>query len=242
MPNRMIRDDLLKSERYWSCSPEARNLFLSICLSADDTARCQGSSWYLRTHCMAGTVDTAERIEKLLNELVDVDLARVYQECQARFIFVPRFKQRLRYINSKYPSPPNEINDLIINKTDSSQPKDRPKTDPSLLEVKRSEVKRSKTLLSEFSDGSAGFPDFWAAYPRKQAKKKALQAWCKLTPDASVQTDIAKGLMAAIKSDQWRKDGGQFIPHAATWLNGKRWQDVQAVETQPANRMGKFVI
>jgi hypothetical protein len=27
------------------------------------------------------------------------------------------------------------------------------------------------------------------------------------------------------KSTQWKKDNGQFIPHPATWLNGKRWED-----------------
>ena len=76
MPSRILREDLLTSERYWSCSPEARNLFVAIVLSADDTARCQGSSFYLRTHCMAGTVNS-ERIEKLLTELHDVDLVRI---------------------------------------------------------------------------------------------------------------------------------------------------------------------
>jgi hypothetical protein len=27
------------------------------------------------------------------------------------------------------------------------------------------------------------------------------------------------------RSAQWSKDNGQYIPHAATWLNGKRWED-----------------
>jgi len=27
------------------------------------------------------------------------------------------------------------------------------------------------------------------------------------------------------KSEQWTKDNGQYIPHAATWLNGRRWED-----------------
>lgn len=27
------------------------------------------------------------------------------------------------------------------------------------------------------------------------------------------------------KSPQWVKDGGEFIPHPATWLNQGRWQD-----------------
>jgi hypothetical protein len=26
-------------------------------------------------------------------------------------------------------------------------------------------------------------------------------------------------------SQQWTKDGGQFIPMPATWLNGRRWED-----------------
>ncbi|PYG96733.1 hypothetical protein CVV67_31555 [Arthrobacter stackebrandtii] len=27
-------------------------------------------------------------------------------------------------------------------------------------------------------------------------------------------------------SRDWTKEGGQFIPNAATWLNGERWHDV----------------
>ena len=27
------------------------------------------------------------------------------------------------------------------------------------------------------------------------------------------------------KRRQWIKDGGNFIPHAATWLNQQRWED-----------------
>ena len=26
-------------------------------------------------------------------------------------------------------------------------------------------------------------------------------------------------------SAQWQENGGQFIPHPATWLNGHRWED-----------------
>jgi len=27
------------------------------------------------------------------------------------------------------------------------------------------------------------------------------------------------------QSEQWSKDGGQFIPLPATWLNNQRWED-----------------
>ena len=157
MPTRMIRSDLLESERYWNCSAEARCLYVSILLSADDTARCLGSEYFLRTRCLANTVP-ASRIPKLVAELVDEDLIRLYQCGGAQFIFVPRFKQRLRYVNSKHPAPPNEINDMIEKKTVSSQTQDRPKTDSRPLEVevslKRREVEvnqaTSKALFKKF--------------------------------------------------------------------------------------------
>ena len=27
------------------------------------------------------------------------------------------------------------------------------------------------------------------------------------------------------QSTQWQRDGGQYIPHPATWLNQERWED-----------------
>ena len=37
--------------------------------------------------------------------------------------------------------------------------------------------------------------------------------------------------MAAIEvakeSADWKKEGGKYIPYPATWLNNRRWEDVQ---------------
>lgn len=66
---------------------------------------------------------------------------------------------------------------------------------------------------------------FWAAYPRKTAKIDARKAWDKLSPDADTLKVILEALEAQKKSPQWTKEGGQFIPHPATWLNAKRWED-----------------
>lgn len=72
-------------------------------------------------------------------------------------------------------------------------------------------------------DGRFGM--FWDAYPKKVAKAAAEKAWAKLCPDQPLFDQIMSGLAAATQSESWNKDGGQFIPHAATWLNGKRWTD-----------------
>jgi hypothetical protein len=70
-----------------------------------------------------------------------------------------------------------------------------------------------------------GFDAFWAAYPRHTAKAIALRIWTRLEPDAELQASILRAVEVQKTSPQWRKNNGEFIPHAATWLNQKRWQD-----------------
>jgi hypothetical protein len=70
-----------------------------------------------------------------------------------------------------------------------------------------------------------GFDDFWNAYPRKVAKLVALQAWTKLAPDAELRTRMLAVLEDQKQSRSWNKDDGAFIPHPATWLNQRRWED-----------------
>lgn len=70
-----------------------------------------------------------------------------------------------------------------------------------------------------------GFDRFWAAYPNKKAKDKARKAWEKLQADADLTERIMAALEQQKKSRQWTKDNGEYIPHPATWLNGRRWED-----------------
>lgn len=78
-----------------------------------------------------------------------------------------------------------------------------------------------------------GFAEFWQAYPRKVSKPQAIKAWRKLKPDTQTHTAILAGLERDRRSDQWLRDGGQFIPHPATWLNGRRWEDDTLNAAQP---------
>lgn len=77
------------------------------------------------------------------------------------------------------------------------------------------------------------FDRFWASYPRHTAKQAARKAWdrLKLAANDPRIPAIRAGLARAKASKEWAKDGGEFIPHPATWLNGKRWED----EYTPAN-------
>ena len=68
----------------------------------------------------------------------------------------------------------------------------------------------------------ADFETFWNAYPRKEGKQTARAAFGKVTVPVE---ELLEAIEAQKKSAQWSKDGGQFIPHPATWLNGSRWLD-----------------
>lgn len=76
------------------------------------------------------------------------------------------------------------------------------------------------------------FSRFWKLYPRKVGKEKALKAWGKLKLTAALYDLITAALAKHVQQKSWTRDGGQFIPHAATWLNGKRWEDEINLEAE----------
>lgn len=69
------------------------------------------------------------------------------------------------------------------------------------------------------------FSNFWQAYPKKVGKGAAEKAFKKYKPDDVLLDAMLNALSVQKQSDQWKKDGGQFIPNPATWLNQKRWED-----------------
>jgi hypothetical protein len=86
-----------------------------------------------------------------------------------------------------------------------------------------------------------GFAEFWQAYPRKQAKQAAQKAWGNLAPDPELRRLILVGLEHAKRSRQWSEG---VIPHPATWINGRRWEDeIQTGAQQPGffNGLQEFV-
>jgi len=80
------------------------------------------------------------------------------------------------------------------------------------------------------------FPKFWKLYPNKKGKANAEKAWKKLKVTDELFALIASGLAKQVVCADWTKDGGQYIPHPATWLNGKRWED----EVKVASNVHQF--
>lgn len=80
--------------------------------------------------------------------------------------------------------------------------------------------------------GVEWFDRFWALYPKKRNKPAALRAWRTINPTAALCMTMSRALKRQMRSEEWTKDGGRYVPYPASWLNGHRWED--AVEDAPA--------
>ena len=80
------------------------------------------------------------------------------------------------------------------------------------------------------------FDEFWKHYPRKVSKPNALKAWIKIKPD----DDLTKTIISAISKQNLSAKEEQFIPHPASWLNGKRWEDEVKVTSTPHQHFARI--
>lgn len=78
--------------------------------------------------------------------------------------------------------------------------------------------KRGMTYTDEFNT-------FWKVYPRKVGKDAAWRKWKSLNGTRPALAALVSAIEKQAQSDQWQRDGGQFIPHPATWLHQGRWAD-----------------
>jgi hypothetical protein len=89
---------------------------------------------------------------------------------------------------------------------------------------------RAQELLDK--QGCDSFDDFWAIYPRKDSKDAALRAWKRMEGDrhrSAILTNV-RWRLTAKEWEPYDRERKSFIPHAATYLNARRWLDPMTVE------------
>ena len=99
------------------------------------------------------------------------------------------------------------------------------------IEIGKSKSK-DKSLAHQKVSVVSDFDAFWSAYPRKVGKGAASKSFDRAIMKTDLKT-MLDAIEAQKQSEQWRRDGGQFIPYPATWLNQERWAD----EVQSADGM-----
>ena len=115
MPNRIIRDAILDSERYHSVDIRARLAFHELLLCADDYGLLPLSDVFLKRHTTAFDGLASPTIDAVLSSLMDSDLIRCYTKDGAKFAYIPRFGNAPRASKPKWPIPPQELGGAEIN-------------------------------------------------------------------------------------------------------------------------------
>lgn len=103
----------------------------------------------------------------------------------------------------------------------------------TVTDLKRSSVTREEKRREEENNPSraprsglnGAFTAFWESYPRKKSKANAEKAWLKIKPDEQLTERILHAVEQAKTSADWQREAGRFIPHPASWLNAKGWED-----------------
>ncbi|MEB0133455.1 Pyocin large subunit-like protein [Pseudomonas sp. CCI2.4] len=111
----------------------------------------------------------------------------------------------------------NSRNDAEMSASDADKKRTR--------EEKRREEIDQELCGDDAVDSDALFASFWKLYPRKVSKDAAQKAWGKLNLSTDLFNTICEALAKHCLLDDWAKGGGQFVPHASTWINGRRWTD-----------------
>lgn len=162
-------------------------------------------------------------LRELLDAGLDLDGALIaaekFERKALKAIEARKAKDRERKRVPRNSAESTERAEILENQEDTLSLPSSPQTPQQPTHTRESITSREERVRED-----AGFARFWTAYPRKTAKADArkafTKAWKKLPP-FDEEAILIGGLERAKAS--WGE--AQFIPHAATWLNGERWQD-----------------
>jgi hypothetical protein len=191
MPNRIIRGDLLDSDRYNALTHDSeRLLFMELLLLADDYGLVPVNFGFLRRRTTPCSAKSVEQVTQMVSALADADLIRCYQsERGGQFAFIPRFDNRPQALKPKWPIPPAHVTQGAI---ESAQANSKglyrkqqhagnatvthsyvaPETETETeTEKKKTRAPRAASLPS--AAPSAVSPEVWADFKTLRTKQRA---------------------------------------------------------------------
>jgi len=151
--------------------------------------------------------------------------------------FLAKYPQITQYLSSEFIRCPIDTPSIPYTKVPYPDPDPVP---DSSLSSPKSESEEGKE--SEKGEGATDFEIFWKAYPKRVGgKKNALRAWDR-AKDRPALSEILAVLERSKQTEQWKKDGGQFIPYPATWINKGMWaDDVTVLDSAFKRSMNNFL-
>lgn len=231
-------------------SMNARLFYIALWNFADEHGRVNGDALYLRGQIFPYDDVSIDFIEDLIRQLSDAGKAVCYEDQGDPYLFLSRLDRHQRLepakVPSRLPAPPkSQVEASTQIRADSSAP-DTDESAPGPDELPLLYVAGSREQVAGSRDPSTpaapesaqtGFDEFWNHWPRKVSKADAEKAWDKAVKARADTAAIVKAAASYAERCQLTRQDPKFIPHPATWLNRKSWNDdLNAVLPLPSQR------
>lgn len=202
----------------------AQTLYPLIVTHSDDFGRQAGDAFTVKLVVFPSSPRREDEFSAALTAMHHVGLIEWYEADGLQVIQVCDFDAHQpnlhkRAEKSKFPENPGNSRKV-------------PEIPPELNLTELNLTEPNRTAPMRRNDDS--FEAFWICYPKKKSRSTAEKVWRKLAPSPELTQRILDAVAAQRNSPDWIKDGGQFIPYPATFLNGKRWED-EAEVAKPVN-------
>jgi hypothetical protein len=238
---RTIKPEFFTSEDVVALKPLTRLLFIALWCEADREGRMEWRPGTMRLRYFPG--DDVD-IDAMAGEMTARNMLVIYEIDEKRYAELPAFPRHQivnnREATSRIPPRVDNATPTREHATPTREHATPTREHATATPLVGREGKEGKEHASrrDTSVDDERFADFWQAYPKKKAKSEAQKAWTKLKPDDRLSALIIEAVRRDTLSPQWQKDRGEFIPHPATYLNARRFDDVPAVHL-PAAQMAK---
>lgn len=219
MPNRVIREGFLDSDKINRLSESEQNFFIRLMLIVDDYGRFDARPELLKSKCYPVSDKRLAIVSNMLTKLNNKGLVKLYSVNGKDYLEIVEYNQRLRQKREKYPSPESEG----VSNVQADDSKLSVETKPKELESE-SEIE---------TNPKPNFETFWSAYHLitglpKTDRDSTIKYFNKLTIDEQrVAIANIRPFFESIKNKNYCKK-------ARTYLSERNFND----EFQPVQKKG----
>lgn len=144
-------------------------------------------------------------------------------------IFKENFKEKIFVQNAQVQAKQDQV--LVEQKLES----DRLEKQKAEQEAKANLEAKAKAKAESENQLLKNFELFWSAYPNKKSKKTAFEKFKRIDFKKTSFESIMISLEKQKQSDDWTKNGGQYVPMPQTWIFNERWTDEIQAPVQQQN-------
>jgi hypothetical protein len=224
--SRLIKPALFDNEDLAECSVPARFLFIGLWCWADCTGTLEDRPKRIKAQVFP--YDSKQDVSALITELQEYGFVVRYTVGTRKYLYIPNFGKHQRphpkEVSFDFPECPENI--LLAVKRNLITHTSPEKDSMNGTTRKREKGRKGKGKKGEREEGEGKmFEAFYSVYPKKKKRQDAMKAFVALDPGKELLETMISAVKAQSLEEDWKKEGGKYIPFPASWIRGRRWED-----------------